>query len=239
MLDERSRWVIPVGVGFVVGMLSSTLAVVALGLIRRPVTLGGQLTAWPVAGFIGAVVAQWLGARLSAVEAGFFGLLVAVVHAFMALNAPRASLAIATAGAVIAAMVGAHVVRHTGESRTTPLEAVAPPLGPPPTPGLQPRSFAERTGQSRRLRVAHGLTMLGGAAVLARWLDLAGQYGTIVAIVGTAMFAVGLVGECLAVWCPRCGTAVVWHTFLTRKAAEAQLAAVQQPSCPKCGYEPE
>jgi hypothetical protein len=216
---------------------------------------------WPVAAFISAAVAQRLGARLSALQAGLFGLFVAVVNAFMALSERSSVLLMAAAGAVVAAILGAKVAGWEGESVSatppqapgsglpTPLpsllelakeerrrrESGEPPL---PLPAPRPRSFAERTGQNLRLRVAYGVTVVGGAAVFVGWLALKGPLAHVVSAAGAALSVIGLVGQCLAVWCPRCGAAVVWHTFLTRGASEAQFAAVYQPKCPKCGYEP-
>jgi hypothetical protein len=115
-------------------------------------------------------------------------------------------------------------------------EAGEPPLPllPPPPP-----SFARKTGQHRRLHAAQAVLLVGGLSIFAGWGTMDHPHGITLTLVGTVVAATGFIAMCLAVRCPRCRTAVVWHTFNTRAASEAQAAAAFQTTCPKCGYAPE
>jgi hypothetical protein len=224
-----------------------------------------ELTAWLVGSFGGTLLAQRLGAALSPLHAALFGLGFFGVNGLMVLPAPTSFLVVGALATAAASVAGARSMRLRPDAAeqtaggpadqtstgtmvvsTVTLLALAkeekrrrdagePPLPHPPP---RPRSFAERTGQARRLRVAQWLTAVGGAAIFISW-TIKEAHGPAFALVGLAASAVGFVAQCLAVWCPRCRTSVVWHTFTTRRAAEAQLVATYQTACPECGYEPE
>jgi hypothetical protein len=98
-------------------------------------------------------------------------------------------------------------------------------------------SFVARTGQNVRLRVAYGATMLGNAALITGFVT-ARRFGMTLLFVGMALAIAGFVTSCLAVRCPRCRVAVVWHTFNTRDHRTSTLEAFYQLACPKCGYDP-
>jgi predicted RNA-binding Zn-ribbon protein involved in translation (DUF1610 family) len=115
--------------------------------------------------------------------------------------------------------------RAAGQS---PLSLRAPP----------PPSFAKRTGQAWRFRLTQSISILGFLTIVAGWWTIKGPHGAALILVGTLLGGVGFVGQCLSVRCPRCAVAVVWHTFNTRRVAEAQVAAQYQLVCPKCGYDP-
>jgi len=263
------------GLGFIAGLVASLLvAVVAFMIVRTAypsVPLRGsrlslvlQMGGWAMGAFLGALLAQRLGARLSHTTASLFGLFLAAVDGLMFLAAPPSYLMTAALAAAAAAMLGAAIARRTASSvepmdrqrtPTTASEAApAQPItlldlakeearrrrsGEPPLP-LPPKcppSFAERTGQVRRFLVARGVVIVGGATILAGWL-LRGPNGNWLELAGAAVAVIGFVAQSLSVRCPRCGVAVVWHTFTTRKASEAGLAARFQRTCPKCGYDP-
>jgi endogenous inhibitor of DNA gyrase (YacG/DUF329 family) len=115
--------------------------------------------------------------------------------------------------------------------------------GEPPLPvPKRPPSFAERTGQASRFRVATWITALGGLLSLSgacRISHTAGSGWMWALLAGTLITAVGFVGQCLSVRCPRCRVAVVWHTYNHRSALVADQMAAWQVACPKCGFEPE
>lgn len=113
-------------------------------------------------------------------------------------------------------------------------EAGEPPLPVEPIPP----SFAELTGQHWRLRTALVLELLGSLIMMTGWRGIDGPKGVELTMAGTLIALVGFVVICLAVWCPACHTAVVWHTFTTRHAFEAHDFAVYKTNCPKCGYAP-
>ena len=108
------------------------------------------------------------------------------------------------------------------------------PLSPPPPP-----SFAQKTGQHRKLRLAQAVLIMGGLVMVGGCRMMDEARGAALTLVGTLIGAIGFLAMCVAVRCPRCRTAVVWHTFNTRAASEAQEAAVFQTACPKCGYNPQ
>jgi endogenous inhibitor of DNA gyrase (YacG/DUF329 family) len=99
-------------------------------------------------------------------------------------------------------------------------------------------NFVVLTGQATKLMRARVVLMVGGAVLVAGWVTATRPYGMWLVLVGTAIGAVGFVWECLAVRCPACNIAVVWHTYKTRTPAEADAAAMYQRKCPKCGYDP-
>ena len=115
-------------------------------------------------------------------------------------------------------------------------QAGEPPLPPPPP---RPRSFARKTRQHRRLYLAQAVLIVGGLAIMGGCRAMNETYGATLTLIGTLVGAIGFIAMCMAVRCPRCRAAVVWHTFNTQSAAEAQDAAIFQTSCPKCGYNPE
>jgi predicted RNA-binding Zn-ribbon protein involved in translation (DUF1610 family) len=111
--------------------------------------------------------------------------------------------------------------------------------GEPPLPLLQrPPSFAERTGQARRYWVGQAISILGGIVLVAGWFMFESAWGPTLTLAGMSICLVGFIATCLAVRCPRCRVAVVWHTYKTRSAATADQLAAWQVTCPKCGYEP-
>jgi hypothetical protein len=112
------------------------------------------------------------------------------------------------------------------------IKAGEPPLSPP----RRPPSFAEVTGQAGRLRLAQAIVLSGGLVLVAGWWQ---RLGVRLTLIGTAIGAVGFVFQCLAVRCPKCRVAVVWHTFCNRKMSEAQMAAMFQVACPNCGFHPD
>ena len=209
-------------------------------------------------------MAQRLGARLSHLQAGLFGLSLALVNGVMFLTAPLSFLLGGALGAATAAIVGAALASRPAilpeaaagdplpagtpsfqiQHRTLPELAKEeaqrrrsgePPLPPPPPP---PLSFAERTGQSRRQAITQWVGMLGFLIIVVGWWNMDGPHGVQLTLVGTAVGTVGFAAHCLSVRCPRCSAAVIWHTFLNRKVSEAHVAAQCQVACPKCGYEP-
>jgi predicted RNA-binding Zn-ribbon protein involved in translation (DUF1610 family) len=115
------------------------------------------------------------------------------------------------------------------ESREFP---VTPPLS-------RQRSFAESTGQARRLWAAYIFLGLSTVVMVVGWWRISEPEGILLLVAGLGIFIAAHVAQCVAVRCPRCGTAVVWYTFTTRKPSEANLAALRQVSCPRCGYTPD
>lgn len=112
--------------------------------------------------------------------------------------------------------------------------------GESPIPILRrPPSFAEQTGQARRLRIAQAIVILGGTTMVAGWWQMKRPAGVWLTLVGTVIGSVGFVAQCLAVRCPKCSVAVVWHTSKTRRASEAESAALYQVACPRCGHDPQ
>jgi ribosomal protein S27AE len=109
-----------------------------------------------------------------------------------------------------------------------------------PKPELPHRlGSTHRTGQAGRLFVGWLLSMLGGGAILLYWLFWVNAHaGIYLALGGTAVGIVGFIWQCVAVRCPRCGIAVVWHTFKTMSPNAANAAIWKQAVCPKCGYDP-
>lgn len=105
----------------------------------------------------------------------------------------------------------------------------------------QQHSFAERTGQARRLRVTLWICQLGGlggsiflivSLALGRFFDL----GWVLSIFFAVSF-VGLIGKWLAVRCPQCRTFVVWHLYKT-VGITGFGEGMASDACPKCGYVP-
>lgn len=102
----------------------------------------------------------------------------------------------------------------------------------------RPASFAELTGQARRLRIAQAGIILGGLIIVAGWWQMKGPLGVWLTLLGTALSCLAFAAECLSVRCPKCRAAVVWHTFRTRRVSEADAAATYQTVCPKCAFDP-
>jgi len=112
---------------------------------------------------------------------------------------------------------------------------------PPLTVSTRPPSFAERTGQARRLWVARWLVMFGGVTMtLGAYKARAASADTwlFVLLAGVGICVVGIIAQCLSIRCPRCHVAVVWHTYTHAKAGAAEKLASFQVACPNCGYEP-
>ncbi len=114
---------------------------------------------------------------------------------------------------------------------------------PPGGPGTEPaaasrRTFAERTGQGGRLKAARAIMALAGFMYLVAWSGYVRPHAVKLIALATLVGLGGLVGECLAVRCPSCGAAVVWHIYKTRRASEADATALSHSVCPRCGYDP-
>ena len=113
---------------------------------------------------------------------------------------------------------------------------------PPAGRGVQAseprRSFAQRTGQARRLAATRAIMTLAGFMYLLAWSGYVRPHAVKLIALATLVGLVGFVGECLAVRCPSCKAAVVWHIYKTRKASEADATAVSHSVCPRCGYDP-
>jgi hypothetical protein len=120
---------------------------------------------------------------------------------------------------------------HLKEEQRRKAQGLADP--PPPR-----ASFATRTGQAGRLSAARWVSIVGGLLMFAGWARSTEPYAVSLLLWGTFVGVVGFVWQCLAVRCPKCRVAVVWHTFNTRKVSEAEAAALHQETCPRCGYDP-
>jgi hypothetical protein len=96
--------------------------------------------------------------------------------------------------------------------------------------------LSARGPQAGRLRLAQAIVLSGGLVLVAGWWQ---RLGGRLTLIGTAIVAVGFLFQCLAVRCPKCRVAVVWHTFCNRKMSEAQMAAMFQVACPNCGFHPD
>ena len=124
-------------------------------------------------------------------------------------------------------------MRDTPKGEQQPRRAPGEPQRKVPS---RPPSFAERTGQSRRLVVARSISILGGLGIFVGWSR--GADGVWVSLLSTLVGAIGFIWMCLAVRCPRCRTAVVWYAFRTKSFRSAQREAMDQVACPSCGFEP-
>ena len=114
-----------------------------------------------------------------------------------------------------------------------------PPAGPSTEPATASRrTFAERTGQAGRLTAARAIMMIAGGMYLLAWSGYVRPHAVKLIALATLVGLVGFVGECLAVRCPSCKAAVVWHIYKTRSASEADATALSQSVCPRCGYDP-
>lgn len=109
---------------------------------------------------------------------------------------------------------------------------------PPLSLTRRPPSFAQLTGQAGRLSLARWILLSGGLVMVVGWWQMERRLGVPLTLIGTAIGAVGFVSQCLAVRCPKCRVAVVWHTLSTRKWSEAQAVATFQVACPRCEFRP-
>jgi predicted RNA-binding Zn-ribbon protein involved in translation (DUF1610 family) len=159
---------------------------------------------------------------------------MAITGASMAVGTPIEYLLAASLGCVVAGIVGlkvshAPVPDPIEELRRSEVRKVQEQRQDGPT-------FAERTGQARRLWVTQSLLVLGGATYMASWFVPESIEPFKAA--GSVLAVIGFVGLCLAVWCPKCGTAVIWYTLLRQRSGSIRVAAAQIV-CPRCGFDPD